>query len=71
MHLATGADNCSGGTVKILSQIVLFSPAATQLVGLGVHHGVHYLLGESAKQLLHVDGTVVETGHGEYVRRRV
>ncbi len=42
-----------------------------QLVGLGVHHCVHDLLGESARQLLHVDGAVVETGHGGHVRRRV
>ena len=46
-------------------------PATARLVGLGAHHGVHDLLGESAKQLLHVDGAVVETGHGEHVRRRV
>lgn len=46
-------------------------PSTAQLVGLGVHHGVHDLLGEPAKQLLHVDGAVVETGHGEHVRRRV
>ena len=46
-------------------------PATAQLVGFGVHHGVHDPLGESAEQLLHVDGAVVETGHGEHVRRRV
>lgn len=46
-------------------------PAAAQLVGLGVHHGVHDLLGEAPEQLLHVDGAVVEPGHGEHVRRRV
>ncbi len=45
--------------------------AYERMVGLGVHHGVHDLLGESAKQLLHVDGAVIETGHGEHVRRRV
>ena len=39
--------------------------------GFGVPHGVHDLLGESAKQLLHVDGAVVEPGHGEHVRHRV
>lgn len=68
--MGTGADNCSGGTVKILSQIVLFSPAAAQLVGLGVHHGVHHLLGEAPEQLLHVGGAVAEPGHGEHVRCR-
>ena len=46
-------------------------PAAAQLVGLRVHHGVHDLLGEAPEQLLHVDGAVVEPGHGEHVRRRV
>lgn len=46
-------------------------PATAQLVGFGVHHGVHDLFGESAKQLLHVDGAVVEAGHGTHVRRRV
>lgn len=46
-------------------------PATAQLVGLGVHRGVHDLFGESGEQLPHVDGAVAETGHGEYVRRRV
>ena len=51
--------------------ITAVRPAAAQLVGLGVHCGVHALLGESAKQLLHVDGVVVKTRHGEHVRRWV
>lgn len=46
-------------------------PATAQLVGLGVHRGVHDLFGESGEQLPHVHGAVAETGHGEYVRRRV
>ena len=46
-------------------------PAPAQLVGLGVHHGVHDLLGEAPEQVLRVDGAVVETGHRELVRRRV
>lgn len=46
-------------------------PATAQLVGLGVHRGVHDLFGESGEQLPHVDGAVAETGHGEYVWRRV
>ena len=29
------------------------------------------LPGEPAQQLLHIDGSVVEPGHGEHVRRRV
>lgn len=45
-------------------------PATVQLVSLGVHHGFHGSLGEAPEQLLHVDGTVVETGRGEDVRRR-
>ena len=43
---------------------------AAQPVGLGVHHGVHDLIGEPAQQLLHVDGAVFEPGHGEHVRRQ-
>lgn len=35
---------------------------AAHSVGLGVHHGVHDLIGERAQQLLHVDGAVVEPG---------
>ena len=45
--------------------------AAAELVGLGVHHGVDHLLGQSAEQLLHVDGAVVEPRHGEHVGCRV
>lgn len=69
--MGTGADNCSGGTVKILSQIVLFSPGAAQLIGVVIHHGVHDLPGEAPEQLLYVGGAVVEPGHGDHVRRRV
>lgn len=61
----------AGGERPLAVAVSAFRPATAQLVGLGVHHGVHDLLGESAKQLLHVDGAVVETGHGEHVRRRV
>lgn len=61
----------AGGERPLAVAVSAVRPATAQLVGLGVHHGVHDLLGESAKQLLHVDGAVVETGHGEYVRRRV
>ena len=60
---------CSVGVLPVAVSAV--RPAAAELVGLGVNHGVHDLLGESAKQLLHVDGAVVETGHGEHVRRLV
>lgn len=42
-----------------------------QLVGLGIHHVVRDLLGEATEQLLHVDGAVIEHGHGEHVWRRV
>ena len=61
----------AGGERPLAVAVPAVRPAAAQLVGLGVHHGVHDLLGESAEQLLHVDGAVVETGHGEHVRRRV
>lgn len=61
----------AGGERPLAVAVSAVRPATAELVGLGVHHGVHDLLGESAKQLLHVDGAVVETGHGEYVRRRV
>lgn len=61
----------AGGERPLAVAVSAVRPATAQLVGLGVHHGVHDLLGESAKQLLHVDGAVVETGHGEYVRRQV
>ena len=62
------------GTIPLgplLSEHQHVRPAPAQLVGLRVRHGVHDLLGEPAKQLPHVDGAVVETGHGEHVRRRV
>ncbi len=61
----------AGGEVVLPVAITAVRPAAAQLVGLGVHCGVHDLLGESAKQLLHVDGVVVKTGHGDHVRRWV
>ena len=61
----------AGGERPLAVAVSAVRPAAAQLVGLGVHHGVHDLLGEAPEQLLHVDGAVVETGHGEHVRRRV
>lgn len=61
----------AGGERPLAVAVSAVRPAAAQLVGLGVHHGVHDLLGEPAEQLPHVDGAVVETGHGEHVRRRV
>lgn len=42
--------------------------ATAQQVGLGVHLGVLDLLDKPAEQVPHVDGAVVETGHGEHVR---
>ena len=59
------------GGERPLAVAVAAVRAAAQLVGLRVHHGVHDLFGESGEQLPHVDGAVAETGHGEYVRRRV
>ena len=57
--------------LRIPVAVAAVRPAAAQLVGLGVHHRIHDLLGEAPEQLLHVDGAVVEPGHGEHVRRRV
>ena len=61
----------AGGERPLAVAFSAVRPAAAQLVALGVHHGVHDLLGEPAEQLLHFDGAVVEQGHGEHVRRRV
>ena len=61
----------AGGERPLAVAVSAVGPASAQLVRLGVHHGVHDLLGEAPDQLLHVDGAVVETGHGEHVRRRV
>lgn len=61
----------AGGERPLAVAVSAVPPATAELVGLGVHHGVHDLLGETPEQLLHVDGAVVETGHGEHVRRRV
>ena len=38
---------------------------------ISVHHCVRDLLGDAPERLLHVDGAVVKTGHGEHVRRQV
>lgn len=57
--------------LRIPVAVAAVRPAAAQLVGLGVHYRIHDLLGEAPEQLLHVDGAVVEPGHGEHVRRRV
>ena len=61
----------AGGETALPVAVAAVRPAAARLVGFGVRHGVHDLLDESAKQLLHVDGAVVEPGHGEHVRRRI
>lgn len=61
----------AGGGAVLAVSVSAVGPAAARLVGLRVHHGVHDLLGEAPEQLLHVDGAVVEPGHGEHVRRRV
>lgn len=61
----------SGGERPLAVAVSAVRPAPAQLVGLGVHHGVRDLLGEAPEQVLHVDGAVAETGHGEHVRRRV
>ena len=57
--------------LRIPVAVAAVRPAAAQLVGPGVHHRIHDPLGEAPEQLLHVDGAVVEPGHGEHVRRRV
>lgn len=61
----------AGGEAALPVAVAAVRPAAAQLVGLGVHYRIHDLLGEAPEQLLHVDGAVVEPGHGEHVRRRV
>ena len=61
----------AGGERPFAVAVSAVRPAPAQPVGFGVHHGVHDLLGEAPEQLLRVDGAVVETGHGEHVRRRV
>lgn len=61
----------AGGEAALPVAVAAVRPAAAQLVGLGVHHRIHDLLGEAPEQLLNVDGAVVEPGHGEHVRRRV
>lgn len=61
----------AGGEAALPVAVAAVRPAPARLAGLGVHQCVHDLLGESAKQLLHVDGAVVETGHCEHVRCRV
>lgn len=42
----------AGGEAVLSLAITAVRSAAAQLVGLGVHYGVHDLLGESAKQFL-------------------
>ena len=66
VHLGDG-----GNEAALPVAVAAVRPVSAQLVGLGVHRCVHDLLGGSAKQRLHVDGAVVETGHGEHVRRRI
>lgn len=61
----------AGGEVALAVAVAAVRPATAQLVGLGVHHCVHDLRGETPEWLLHVDGAIDETGHGEHVRRRV
>lgn len=61
----------AGGEAALPVAVAAVRPAPAQLVGLGVHHVVHELLGEAPEQLVHIDGAVVETGHGEHVWRRV
>lgn len=64
-------DPAHASSERPLAVAVAVVRAAAQLVGLRIHHGVHDLLGESAQQLLYVDGAVVEPGHDMHVRRRV
>lgn len=59
------------GGALFAAAVATVRPAPARLVGLGVHHVVHDLLSESAKQLLHDYGAVVEPGYDEHVRRRV
>lgn len=61
----------AGVEAALAVAVAAVRPSSALLVGLGVHHCVHDLLGESAMLRLHVDGAVVETGHGEHVRHRI
>lgn len=61
----------TGGEAALEVAVAAVRPDAAHSVGLGVHHGVHDLIGEPAQQLLHVDGAVFEPGHGEHVRHQV
>lgn len=70
-HVSATAATRARPTRPLAVAVSAVRPAAAQLVGLGVHHGVHDLLGEAPEQLLHVDGAVVGAGHGGHVRRRV
>lgn len=60
----------AGGERPLAVAVAAVRLATAQLVSLGVHHGVRDPLDEGLEQLLHVDGAVVEPGHGEHVRRR-
>ena len=61
----------AGGERSLAVAVAAVRPAPAQLASLRVHRCVHDLLGEAPEQLLHVDGAVVEAGHGGHVRRRV
>lgn len=61
----------AGGERPLAVAVAAVHPAAAQQVCLGFHHDVQNLRGEPAQHYLHVDGAVVETGHGEHIRRRV
>lgn len=44
----------AGGEAALPVAVAAVRPAAAQLVGRGVHHRIHDLLGEAPEQLLHV-----------------
>lgn len=61
----------AGGVQSLTAAVAAVRPAVAQLVGHGVHHRVHDLLGEPAQQLPHVDWRRRRTGAWRAVQRQV
>lgn len=61
----------AGGEAALAVAVAAVRSDAAHSVGLGVHHGVHNLIGEPSQQLLYVDGAVFGPGHGKHVRCQV
>ena len=54
------ADACGEAALPVAVSAV--GPATAQLVGLGVHHGVHDLLGEAPEHVVNADGASSKRG---------